>query len=250
MGLKNISVVLVEPLYGGNIGSACRAMANTGVKDLRLVAPQDPDMDEARKMACHAGTILAESRTFATLDEAVGDCGLVVGTTGRAGLYRQHARSPRECAPLIREAGGQGRVALVFGREDSGLSNAELAVCNRLIQIPASTEYPSLNLSQAVLICCYELFLDAGEYLPPEEKSGIATAALRERMFGIWRDLLLQIRFMKTDKADHMMQGIRRLMGRGAQTEDDVRILMGIARQVEWAVGHLHERCPATQDVP
>jgi tRNA/rRNA methyltransferase len=241
MGLENIRVVLVEPLYGGNVGSVCRAMANTGLGSLTLVNPTGLDTGEARQMACHALHVLEGRRECGTLAEAVADCALVVGTSAREGLYRQHARSPREWAPVILETAAQGQVALVFGREDKGLSNEELALCNRIIQIPTATACPSLNLSQAVLICCHELFLLAGVYVPPAEKSELATSELRERMFEIWRELLLEIGFMKPDKAEHMMLGLRRLMGRGAQTEDDVRILMGMARQAQWAARHLHE---------
>ncbi len=244
MGIENVRVVLVEPLYSGNVGSVCRAMANAGLEELTLVNPPVLDLGEARQMACHALHVLEGRRECATLADALADCTLVIGTSAREGLYRQHARSPREWAPIILEAAGQGPVALVFGREDKGLSNDELALCNRIIQIPTAPRCPSLNLSQAVLICCYELFVLSGEYQPPEEKSAPATSVLRERMFGIWRELLLEIGFMKADKADHMMLGIRRLMGRGAQTEDDVRILMGIARQAAWAAKHLHEQSP------
>lgn len=242
MGLGQIRVVLVEPLYGGNVGAVCRAMANNGLSHLSLVHPKNLDLDEARKMACHAHHVLNGRNETDTLAEAIADCSLVVGTSAREGLYRQHARTPREWAPTIMEAAAQAPVALVFGREDKGLSNDELALCNRIIQIPTDPACSSLNLSQAVLICCYELFVLSGIYEPPIEKSLPATSKLRERMFAIWHDLLLDIGFMEPDKADHMMQGIRRLMGRGAQTEDDVRIMMGIARQTEWAVEHLHEK--------
>ncbi len=244
MGLENIRVVLVEPLYGGNVGSVCRAMANAGIRALTLVNPNPMDLDEARMMACHAGPVLDGRRECATLAEAVADCTLVMGTSAREGLYRQHARTPREWAPVVLDAAEQGPVALVFGREDKGLSNEELALCNRIIRIPSDPACPSLNLSQAVLICCYELYVLAAVYEPPQEKSVPATSELRERMFAIWRELLLKIDFMEPDMADHMMQGIRRLMGRGAQTEDDVRILMGIARQAEWAVEHPRSHRP------
>lgn len=242
MGLENIRVVLVEPLYGGNIGSVCRAMANTGLGALTLVNPKPFDMGEARQMACHSLPVLDGRRECETLAEAVADCSLVVGTSAREGLYRQHARTPREWAPLVLDSAANAGVALVFGREDKGLSNEELELCNRIIRIPTATDCSSLNLSQAVLICCYELFVLSGVYTPPVEKSEPAATALRERMFAIWRELLLEIQFMEPHKADHMMQGIRRLMGRGAQTEDDVRIMMGIARQTQWAVAHLHEQ--------
>ncbi len=235
MTLTNIRIVLVGPLYGGNVGSVCRAMANTGLSDLALVAPPALDLEEARKMACHADGILESRTEHASLETAIADCGLVIGTSARKGLYRQHARTPREWAPTILEAAATGRAAYVFGREDKGLTNEELALCTHIVQIPTTESYTSLNLSQAVMICCYELFTAAGLYTPPEEKSERVAATVRERMFAIWRELLLDIGFMEPAKADHMMQGFRRVMGRGVLTDDDARIMMGIARQADWA---------------
>jgi tRNA/rRNA methyltransferase len=213
-------------------------MANMGLRDLALAAPCALDLDEARMMACHAADLLDARREFATLAEAVADSRLVMGTTVRMGLYRQHARGPREWAPRALAAAQQGRVSLVFGREDSGLSNEELALCTQIIHIPSHPRYPSLNVAQAVMICCYELFCATGAYEPPREKSEEAPSHLRERMFEMWRKTLLHIGFMDDDKADHMMYGLRRILSRGSLTVDDVRILMGIARQSLWAAGH------------
>ena len=98
MSTDRVRIVLVEPLYGGNVGSVCRAMANTGVSDLVLVGKHNLDLAEACKMACHAGDLLAARREVATLEEAVSDCVAVAGTTARRGLYRQHAKTPRECS--------------------------------------------------------------------------------------------------------------------------------------------------------
>ncbi len=233
--LARVRIVLVGPLYGGNVGATCRAMANNGLSDLALVAPRNLDMEEARRMACHAEGILEARAEHDTLEAAVADCGLIIGTSARKGLYRQHARAPREWAPTLLGAAAHGPVAYVFGREDNGLTNEELAICNHIVQIPTADAYTSLNLGQAVLVCCYELFLATDIYEPPEEKSIPAPAAVRERMFTLWRELLLEIGFMEPDKADHMMQGFRRIMGRGVVTDDDARIMMGIARQSDWA---------------
>jgi tRNA/rRNA methyltransferase len=243
MGLENIRVVLVSPIYEGNVGSACRAMANMGLSDLALVAPRPLDAGEARRMACHAADVLERRREFADLAAAVSDCALVMGATAREGLYRQHARTPREWAPRALEAARDGKVALVFGREDNGLTNEELALCTQIIRIPSAGEYRSLNVAQAVMVCAYELFVAAGIYEPPGEKSAEASSALRERMFEMWRATLLRIGFMKDDKAEHMMQGVRRVLSRGALTEDDVRIMMGIARQAEWAAARREDAC-------
>lgn len=235
MPLSNIRVVLVEPLYGGNVGSVCRAMKNMGLSQLTLVGSQDAlDVAEALKMAHRASDIL-EARHYApTLAEAVADCGLVAGTSARGGLYRSHSRTPREWAPALLQAAATSPVALVFGREDKGLSNEELALCTQIIQIPSSTEYLSLNLAQAVLICCYELFVESRSFVPAEERSAEATSELRERMFALWERTLLTIGFMDSQTSQHMMLGLRRILSRGKLTDNDVRILMGIAGQMAW----------------
>ncbi len=235
VALDNIRIVLVGAMYGGNVGAVCRAMCNMGLVDLALVQPRPLNWDEARWMACHAVEILDNHSVFDSLRSATADCMCVWGTTARSGLYRQHARSAREWAPAIVEAAAKGRVALVFGREDNGLTNEELALCTHLIRIPTAESYPSLNVAQAVLLCAYEVFLAAGIYTPPQEKSPEAPMALKERLFDMWRDMLLAIGFMHEGNADHMMFGLRRVFGRGVHTTDDVRILMGVARQTRWA---------------
>ena len=237
-------IVLVGTLYSGNIGSVCRAMANNGLSDLALVAPHIcDDGTDAPRLAVHATDILEGRKVFATLDEAVADCTVVVGTTARGGLYRAHVQSPRELMPeLLKEAAlPNGRVALVFGREDKGLLNDEIMRCNRLIRIPVHEKYTSLNLSQAVLLCCYELFCATGVYEPPAEMSEAAEARSKTRLMEIWREMLLQVGFMEEEKADHMMQGIQRIFSRGVRTADDVAIMMGVARQAEWYNRHLQK---------
>ncbi len=235
--LANIRIVLVSPLYAGNIGSVCRAMKNMGITRLALAAPRgDYNADEARMMAAHAEDVYANRREFLTLPAAVADCGLVAGTTARPGLYREHARTPREWAPHLLQAAATGPVALVFGPEDRGLTNDELTPCTQIIQIPTSTAYRSLNLAQAVLICAYELFMAGAQFEPPRERSPEASSAARERMFAFWREALLGIGFMEEPMADHMMLGLRRILSRGLLTTADVRILMGMARQTLWLV--------------
>jgi tRNA/rRNA methyltransferase len=237
--LNNIRIVLVGTLYSGNVGSVCRAMANMGITDLVLAAPRICDnWEEAARMAVHADNILANHRKVETLAEAVADCSWVVGTTARGGLYRQHVKAPRELAPELLKLAAQGRVALVFGREDKGLNNEEIGICTHLIRVPVHPEYASLNLSQAVLLCCYELYSALGTYEPPVEKSVPASAAQKLKLLEKWRTMLLTIGFMKEDKADHMMQGVQRIFSRGTFSEDDVAIMMGVARQADWAAQH------------
>ena len=237
--LENIRIVLVGTLYSGNVGSVCRAMANMGVSDLVLAGQQLCDnWEDAAKMAVHATGILEARREVPTLAEAVADCAFVVGTTARGGLYRQHVKTPREVAPELLRLAANGKVALVFGREDKGLSNDEIGLCTHLIRIPVHPDYTSLNLSQAVLLCCYELYAALGTYEPPVEKSLPAVASHKRKLMEMWREMLLLIGFMKEDKADHMMQGVQRIFSRGVYSDDDVAIMIGVARQADWAAKH------------
>ena len=238
MSLSNIRIVLVGPMYGGNVGSVCRAMKNMGLSDLAVVEPAPTlDMVEARSMACSAGDILRNMREFPTVEEAVADCGLVAGTTARTGLYRDHAKTPREWAPRLLAAAADGPAAILFGREDRGLKNEEIALCTQLIQIPSHPDYPSLNLAQAVMICCYELYAASGHFEPAQERTPEAPSFLREKMFELWRIGLLRSGFMNEEKADHMMMGVRRIFSRGPLSQADLNILMGMARQLLYAVG-------------
>ena len=192
-------------------------------------------------MAIHADDLLEKRKEFPTLAEAVADCGLVVGTTARIGLYRDHAQTPREFAPRLLATTEKVTVAIVFGREDNGLSNDEIQLCTHMMRIPSSDQYSSLNLSQAVMVCCYELYVMSGLWEPVVEKSPEAPSAMRERMYALWRAALLTIGFMKEDKADHMMLGLKRVLGRGRLTVNDIRILTGMARQTRWAGDELRK---------
>ncbi len=233
--LENIRVVLAGPLYGGNVGAACRAMANMGLSDLVIAAPQPLNTDEALQMACAGGApIFNQRRETLTLAQAVSDCVLVAGTSARKGLYRSHSCSPRQAVPHLLQAAQHGKAALVFGRETHGLSNEELALCTDIIRIPTRDPASSLNLAQSIVICLYELYVAADEFEPAREASPPAPSELRERMLAVWEQALLNIGFMKADKAMHMMMGIRRIFSRDRLTINDVRILMGIGRQMLW----------------
>ena len=135
--LDNIHVVLVGTLYSGNVGSVCRAMANMGLRHLTLAAPRILDgWEEGRRLAVHATDILDARREVATFSEAIADCAAVIGTTARGGLYRATVQTPRVMAPEVLRLAAQAPVAIVFGREDQGLHNDEIARCTHLISIP------------------------------------------------------------------------------------------------------------------
>ena len=234
--LDNIRIVLVGTLYTGNVGSSCRAMANMGIRHLRLAAPNlQNSWDEGERLAVHATDIMNSREEFASLEEAVADCIAVVGTTAREGLYRQHVKSPRDLAPDIVSLASQGPVAIVFGREDKGLLNEEIAQCTHLLRIPVSEGYTSINLAQAVLISCYEIFAASGSYVPPHEKAPPAPQAQKAQLMKNWAKMLRGIGFMKSEQTDHFMQGFQRVFSRGVYTKDDAALLLGVARQALWA---------------
>jgi TrmH family RNA methyltransferase len=233
--LDNIRVVLVEPIFGGNIGSVCRAINNNGISDLAIVTPRpDTDWEDARKLSCNAKAQLEAREEYSTLAEAVADCTVVAGTSARTGFYRDTAHTPHAFAPIALESAKDHKIALVFGREDKGLFNEELALCTHIIQIPSSELYTSLNLSHAVSICCYEIFSASGLFEPSEEKAEEADSELRERMYAVWREMMIQTEFTHDQKLEHMMMGLRRIFARGKLTVPDVKILMGLAKQSIW----------------
>jgi TrmH family RNA methyltransferase len=233
--LEAVRVVLVSPIYGGNVGSVCRAMMNMGLRELVIAAPREEfNTFDAVRWSYRAREIWDNRREVATLAEAVADCQCVAGTSGKEGLYRSVTRTPREWAPDFLQAAANGPVALVMGTEDNGLSNDDVALCTQLIRIPSSEDYPSLNLSHALMVCAYELFVSAGVYEPPVDPVPAAPSELRERMFAQWREALLKIGFMEEPKANHMMMAIRRILSRGHLSAIDAKIMLGVARQTSW----------------
>src|SRR6185369_16952257 len=204
--LANILVILVRPRGSGNIGSVARAMKNVGARELAIVGQARTRSFWARAMAVHGREILSAAQSYATIREAIADCCLVVGTTCRSGLYRKHSQTPRELAPKMFTATKNGKVALIFGPEDHGLSNKDLEHCQLLITIPTHPEYPSLNVAQAAVICLYEIYVAS---LGPREDAAIqrAEAEQVERLFDIMRGALLKIGFLDSENPEHMLLG-------------------------------------------
>jgi tRNA/rRNA methyltransferase len=156
--MLDVAIVLVEPARGGNIGAAARAMKTMGFVDLRLVRPGvSRDDDQARALAHGAGEILQTASCFDSLREAVEDRDLVAGTTARRRGKRADYYPPARLREMLQGGARGERIGLVFGREESGLSNEELELCHLTTAIPMRSAYPSLNLAQAVMVYCYEL---------------------------------------------------------------------------------------------
>jgi TrmH family RNA methyltransferase len=249
--LANCRVVLVRPQIAANVGAVARAMRNFGLTDLVLVDPTaDPTDREARRLATHGEAILERARRVEDFGEAVGDCLIVAGTSARTGgLFRtQTVGWPEQVMPTLVEALGKGPVALAFGTESSGLTNDEVSRCHHLIHIPADADYPALNLAQSVVICLYELRL---AWLHGERRgvsptcpdlSPPADFATQEQMYAHLRHGLEAIHFLYGEKADALMHAVRHLIGRAGPTEMEIKLLHGLARQMEWAANELHSK--------
>jgi tRNA/rRNA methyltransferase/tRNA (cytidine32/uridine32-2'-O)-methyltransferase len=165
--LENIVIVLSRPSEPGNVGALCRSMMNCGLCELRLAAPLEMNDEPLRSRAVHAAGIWEKARFFERLEDALSDCSLVIGTTRRRGERRGVTLSAREAARFLAERGrSAGKTALVFGNERTGLTNAELQLCDIASHIPAHDMFPSLNLSHSVQIYGYELYLAFNENAP------------------------------------------------------------------------------------
>jgi tRNA/rRNA methyltransferase len=241
MAFYDCRVVLVGTLYPGNLGATARVMHNFGLSDLALVAPVADRRDRrARRMSTHGEKILDGAGTFQDLGQALEGCVLVAGTTARkGGLFRKQTLVPPEAITprLAAELGADRPVALVFGAETNGLSIGDVTRCHHLIQIPANEEYPALNLAQAVAICLYELHKAwlAQEAADLDEEEP-ATFESQERLFGQLQGALERIHFLYGDKADSLMHAIRHLLGKARLSEMEVKLLLGLARQIRWYV--------------
>lgn len=231
-----VRFVLVQPQSAGNIGSAARACKNLGFHRLLVVRPRcDPRDAEARKLAVDAADLLDRLEIHDSLDEALEGAATVVGTSRRTGKHRRpHYRLDqltRELAGLA----GRGDLAVVLGREDHGLKDAELDLCTHLVHLPTADEYPSVNLAQAVLLVAYELRLSLLGEEPVDLLDPPAEHADREAMYRHMERALQTIGYLHEESVEPIMRRLRRLMGRAAMTEREVAMLRGMARQILWA---------------
>lgn len=252
---SRLRIVLVGTQHPGNIGSAARAIKTMGLSRLVLVAPEKAPNAESYSLAAGADDVLAAAVTHATLAEAVADCHFVLGCTARSRRVALEELVPAEAATrAIARAGEGGEVALVFGRERTGLDNDELQLCHAAVHIPANPDYSSLNLAMAVQVLAYELrlcLLGATEGAPAriarlhadatppvgevqaERTDPPATHAQMEGFFGQLGDVLDLIDFHKGRVPESAMRKLRRLFLRADLDEREVRLLRGILADVE-----------------
>ena len=242
--MAGFAFVLFRPQSPGNIGAAARAIKNMGFDDLRLVAPGTLKSREAVAMAVHADDVLANATIYPELADAIADCSIAVGTTSRRGGYRSRADPLRAAAVELDALAAANKIALVFGREDRGLTNRELKLCHRLVTISTAPEYPSLNLAQAVMVVAYELMMAANESAAAKVKADRAThfveASTSDPMLERMAEALVAIGFIPDDNPDHIMLAIREIFGRSGLTAREVEILNGMARQMRWVADGGH----------
>lgn len=260
--LDSIRLILVEPAGPLNIGSVARVMKNMGLMHLVLVNPQcDYLSTEARQMAVHAREVLEMARVVATLPEALQGCRKAIATTGRPRTSTSRLETPRSALPWLLENSLEAdSAALIFGPEDRGLNNQELNQAHRFVYIPSNPIYPSLNLAQAVGICCYELYqeirnrelgiedqegavdstkseaqVDQGSTLPPLSPPPAPLDKV-EAFYQHLESLLLEIGYLYPHTANSRMQKFRRLFNRAMPREEEIALLRGVLSQVSWAI--------------
>ena len=231
-----IVVVLVEPAGPLNIGSVARLCANFGVESLRLVNPRcDPSGEEARRMAVHAGDLLEQAAQHDSLDAAIADCSRVVATCGRLDHGTIPLQTPDQALSWLIEA--DGPVAVVFGREDRGLTNDELRLCHKVLTLHSGESYPSLNLSHAVAVVLHDLArlqrttgaatAHEPDPAPPAQISGLIEDAA---------DLLLDCGFLLPHTRQARMGKVRDLLQRASSRTEEIAMLRGMVRQLRWAM--------------
>ncbi len=239
MPLDNVRIVLVNTSHTGNIGSAARAMKTMGLSQLVLVDPVDEPDGKSSALAAGAGDVLANAKIVKTLEEAVADCGLVVGTSARSRTLSWPMLEPRECGEKLVSEVGKYSVALVFGRENNGLSNEELQQCHFHVCIPANPEYSSLNLAAAVQTLCYEIRMAYLTEQRNSKKSDIDSpneyplAEDLERFYSHLEQTLLKTNFIIPQHPGMVMTKLRRLFNRARPETQELNILRGILASID-----------------
>lgn len=233
--LARLCVVLVEPRSPGNIGMTARAMANFGVHELRLVNPCDHLDAEARKFALNAAPILEGARCYATLPAALADLHLSVATTRRSGQNRVVPLSIVDLPPHVAALAPGERAGLVFGREDSGLTSEEVALCRCAATIPTDPGFASLNLAQAVLLCLYELARTAFAASAPAREDA-PTEGDFEDLFRLMEQVLGRIGFFNSARPDLAMHKLRRIQRNSGLDRHELNLLRGMWAQLDWSV--------------
>lgn len=235
--LNNVKVVLVGTSHSGNIGSAARAMKVMGLSNLVLVDPQCSVDEQTIALAAGAADIAENAQVVSTLAEAVEDCALVVGSSARSRTLEWPMLEPRECGVKFVEEGQNAPVALVFGRERTGLTNDELQTCHYHVCIPANPEYSSLNLAMAVQTLSYEVRMaylerEQSQYQSQDQAEYPRHKEL-ELFFSHLEKVAKDTQFISEDQPGKVMNKLRRLFNRARPEAQELNILRGILTSIE-----------------
>jgi TrmH family RNA methyltransferase len=232
----SVVVVLHEPQDLVNVAQVVRGLKNFGFRDLRLVAPREYDPYRIAGIAHQTEDVVARVRQFDALEAAVADCVHVVGCTARGRAAKKAQQRPRVAASEIWERAADGPVALLFGREDRGLSNAALDLCHRVVTIPTESSYASLNLGHAVIVLLYELALARGAgarpFKAPRRRAPLAPVAELERLFEDIAQALRAIDFFKTRNAQLVLRSVRDAVHRVPLDAREAKLLRAMAIEV------------------
>jgi TrmH family RNA methyltransferase len=231
--LSNIRIVLVETSHPGNIGAVARAMKNMCMSELYLVSPKIFPSADATSRASGADDILASAVVCDTLQEAIADCHMVVGASARSRTITVPDESPRDCAERLAVDAQDKEIAILFGRENSGLKNHELDLCQTLLSIPSNPKYSSLNLGAAVQVVCYELMVAAQLNTPGPKavETPLATSEQMESFYDHLYQALEEIGFINPEKSTSIMRRLRRVYHRAALDTKEIDILRGILKK-------------------
>jgi len=252
----NIRIVLVNTSHPGNIGGAARAMKNMGLSRLYLVEPKEFPSEKAVWRAAGALDVLDKAVVVETLDEAIEGCGLVVGTSARERRIPWPLVDPRQCGERCWQEAGEHEVALLFGREDRGLTNEELHKCQYHVHIPANPEYSSLNLATAVQVLCYELRMahlsqqEGGPLGKTEWDMPPAKSEALERYFEHLQQTLETLDFLNPDNPRQTMTRLRRLYHRIRPDEMELSILRGVLTATQNYIYYTDKRLKSLEAAP
>jgi tRNA/rRNA methyltransferase len=235
MNPHSTSILLVRPRTHENIGSVARAMKNMGLNRLIVVGGASPLHRDAYKLASGAEDILERAEEFPNLKEAISEMGCVVGMTSRAGKERSPLLTPKKMLEELISISEKNSIGLVFGSEKEGLTNEELSLCHFYVRIPSADSFPSLNLAQAVMVFCYELFQSSTTI---QQATGpLASSDRLERMFEHMERTLVAIGFLDAKHPERIMRVLRKIFGRSQMDEREVQILQGIWSKMDWHLG-------------
>ena len=233
VNFDNISIILKQPRCPENIGAAARAICNMGTGKLVLVNPINCDFTKIMKLATHAAAEVVEQIEFyEELKEALSPYSYVVGTTARIGKHRQSVKNPSKLAQSLIPISRNNNIAIIFGPEDRGLSNEDIRFCDALINIPTA-DFSSINLAQAVMIICYEIF-NAG---CTQSQDFIPRFAVRYELEGMYdqlKNILVRISYINNENPDYWMNKLRLFVSRLHLQAREVSIIRGICRQIDW----------------